>query len=101
MTLEDGNAILENKTHLMDCFEHSSCGIATKLFSMEMIEEEEWDHIVDPEDEEIKVKLAKVFTELKRVLSADHEKIHIIIDIFRDMGSRCADIVKCLSDEIK
>ncbi len=100
MSLKDSRSLISKQEIIKPCIECCLAQIATKLMSISMISDDDYDTITDPESSQSKRHLAEIFRTLREVVKEDYTKYYTILDILADMGPPISTAVMSISADI-
>ena len=86
VSLEDSQALLSRQERIKSSIQSSLNTIAIKMMSQNMITDDEFDAITDPDSSHSKRHLTEIFRTLREAIKQKPEKFQTLLKVLREMG---------------
>ncbi len=86
VSLEDSQSLLAKQELIKPSIQSSLLTIAVKLMSVDIITDEEYDTITDPDSNQSKRHLVEIFRTLRELIKQDSSNYQAFLQVLKEMG---------------
>ena len=99
VSINDSRSLM-NITEKVKCSIQSSLNlVAMRLMSREIIKEDEYDAVTDPDANHTKKQMTEIFKTLRMAVKQDRQNYEDLLQVFRDMGPPISRTVQGIVDK--